>query len=293
MPAKKRAPAGEANLNKYLAREAGVLPRPRRSKRFISILVMATCYLFEFAAMAAPTESGTPSLAASEASNDPTVELIRAKLRQRLANLPSIDAITPIAIGGLYEVRVNRQIFYTDSAGDLFFRGEVIDTRSLKNLTQERLSQLSTIDFSQLPLKDAIVWRNGSGLRKIAVFADPNCGYCKKLEKELQSVPDVTVYTFVLSILGPDSAQKAQAVLCSKTPIQTWREWMLENKTPAASLACDNPIQRNQALAQKLRINGTPSIYFENGTYTAGFLNSNAIVNKLTTNNSVQNVHGR
>lgn len=241
--------------------------------------------------MAAPPDAAkTPPIAATKAAStarppatasvssiDPIAALIQTRLKQRLVNLPAIDAITPMAMAGLYEVRIDRQVFYTDASGDFLFQGNIIDTRSMKNLTQERVAQLSAIDFSQLPLKDAIAWKNGTGKHKIAVFADPNCGYCKKLERELQKVPDITVYTFIVPILGSDSTQKSQAIWCSKDAVQTWRDWMLQGKAPAPRPNCDNPIARNQALVQKLRINGTPGMYFEDGSHSPGLMPALAI----------------
>ncbi len=107
-------------------------------------------------------------------------------------------------------------MLYTDEQGNHLIEGSLIDTKTRANLTEARVSKLTAIDFSKLPLKDAIVWKQGSGARKLVVFADPNCGYCKKFERDLQQVKDVTVYTFLYPILGNDSSDKSRNIWCAK-----------------------------------------------------------------------------
>lgn len=197
---------------------------------------------------------------------------IRKALSERLPNLPKIDEVRPAPIAGLFEVRIGSEIVYTDPKGQYIVQGEVIDTTSKKNLTQERIDKLTAIDFASLPLKDAIVWKQGSGKRRIAVFADPNCGYCKKFERDLQAVKDITVYTFVIPILGGDSPEKARSIWCAKDNTTTWRQWMIEGSSPARSMGgCDSSaIERNLALAKKYRVTGTPAIVLEDGTRVPG-----------------------
>ena len=135
--------------------------------------------------------------------------VIRKNIAERLPDFPKIDEISKTPIPGLYELRIGTDILYSDEQGNHLIEGSVIDTRTRANLTQAREAKLTAIDFASLPLKDAMVWKQGSGARKIAVFADPNCGYCKKFERELQQVKDITVYTFLIPILGDDSPEKA------------------------------------------------------------------------------------
>lgn len=198
---------------------------------------------------------------------------IRAKLGQRMANLPRIEDIRPTAIPGLYEVAVvSGEVFYTDEHGDYILHGDLIQTKTMRNLTEERQDKLSQIDFSALPLQDAVVWKVGNGKRRMAVFADPNCGYCKRLEHELQQVKDVTVYTFMIPILGGDSPQKAQNIWCSGNATQVWRDWMLNGTPPPRfmGMKCNTPMSRNLVLANKLRVEATPALFFENGSRIRG-----------------------
>jgi thiol:disulfide interchange protein DsbC len=198
---------------------------------------------------------------------------IRKTLAERFANLPKIDEVRPTPIPGVFEVRIGTDLMYSDAKGTYLLQGAIIDTATRRNLTEERIEKLTAIDFNSLPLKDAIVWKNGNGKRKIAVFADPNCGYCKKLEKDLVNVKDVTVYTFVIPILGGDSPDKSRDIWCAKDNTTVWRNWMVDGTRPAKAMsaACDAAaIERNSALARKHKVNGTPAIVFEDGTRAPG-----------------------
>jgi thiol:disulfide interchange protein DsbC len=200
--------------------------------------------------------------------------LIRKNLAERLPDFPKIDEVNKTAIPGLYEVRIGTEIVYTDEHGDYVVQGNLIDTRTRRDLTQARIDKLTAIEFAALPLKDAIVWKQGTGERKLVVFADPNCGYCKKFETEMQQVKDVTVYTFLIPILGGDSPDKARNVWCAKDNATVWRDWMIKGVVlPRSMGACDSSaLQRNLAMAKKFRVNGTPALVFEDGKRVPGAL---------------------
>ncbi len=198
---------------------------------------------------------------------------IRKNIAERLPDFPKIDEVTKTPIPGLYELRIGSEVLYTDEQGNYLIEGSLIDTKTRSNLTEARVAKLTAIDFSKLPLKDAIVWKQGTGARKLVVFADPNCGYCKKFERDLQQVKDVTVYTFLYPILGGDSPDKSRNIWCAKDSIKVWRDWMIEGTTIPASTAasCDtSALQRNVALGRKYRISGTPGLVFEDGTHKPG-----------------------
>ncbi|MGA0610353.1 DsbC family protein [Caldimonas sp. KR1-144] len=217
----------------------------------------------------------------------PQEAAIRKGLAERLASMPKIDEVSRTPVPGLFEVRVGNDIFYTDAEGAYVVRGEIIELKTRRNLTEERIDKLTAIDFAALPLKDAIVWKTGTGKRKIAVFADPNCGYCKRFETELNKVKDVTVYTFLLPVLGGDSPDKSRAIWCAKDPTAAWRNWMLEGTSPPKLLGeCATPIDRNLELGRKHRINGTPAIVFEDGTRVPGMLNAAQLEKQLTASSS-------
>lgn len=199
---------------------------------------------------------------------------IRKTLADRYPSLPKPDEIRPAPIPGLWELRFGTELMYSDAKGNYLIQGSIIDTAAKRNLTEERVEKLSAIDFAALPLKDAIVWKNGNGKRRIAVFADPNCGYCKKFERDLQAIKDVTVYTFVIPILGGDSPEKSKAIWCAKDNTTAWRNWMIEGTQPPRTMAqCDTAaLDRNLSLSRKHRITGTPAIVFEDGSRAPGAL---------------------
>lgn len=208
---------------------------------------------------------------------------IRKNISERMPDFPKIDEVSKTPIPGVFELRVGAEIFYSDEQGNHLIDGQLIDTRSRNNLTEARLSKINAIDFASLPLKDAIAWKTGSGARKMVVFADPNCGYCKRFERDLQRVKDVTVYTFLLPILGGDSPEKARNIWCAKDNTASWRNWMLEGTAPARSMGeCDaSAIERNTLLARKHRVNGTPAIIFEDGKRVPGAMSADQVEKQL------------
>ena len=210
--------------------------------------------------------------AAGDAAGGP--EAIVANLAQRLPGFPKIDEVRATPIDGLYEVRVGSDVLYADARADHVVQGQIIDTRTRENLTEARLERLSAIDFGALPLADALLIKQGGGKRKLVVFADPNCGYCKRFERDLAAIDDLTVYTFLYPILGPDSRSKSRDIWCAADPGKVWRDWMIDGvPPPAAEGACDiGAIERTLALGQRLRIQGTPGLMFEDGTRKPGAL---------------------
>ena len=197
---------------------------------------------------------------------------IRKNLAERLPDFPKIDEVTKTPIPGLWELRIGSELYYSDEQGNHIIQGTLFDTKAKLNLTEKRIAKLTAIDFDQLPLKDAMVVKQGTGARKMAVFADPNCGYCKRFERDLLAVKDVTIYTFLYPVLGPDSNDKSRSIWCSKDAQKTWRAWMIDGATPAKVTGnCDTAaIERNSAFGRKYRINGTPAILFEDGQRVPG-----------------------
>ena len=210
--------------------------------------------------------------------------LIRKNIAERLPDFPKIDEVNKTPIPGVYELRVGTELVYSDERGEHLIQGALIDTKTGVNLTEARIDKLTAIDFASLPLKDAIVYKQGSGARKLVVFADPNCGYCKKFEREILQVKDVTVYTFLYSILGGDSPEKSRNIWCAKDNTAVWREWMVNGTVPPRAVAqCDAAaLQRNLAMGKKYRVNGTPALVFEDGKRVPGALPPAQIEAQLT-----------
>jgi thiol:disulfide interchange protein DsbC len=208
---------------------------------------------------------------------------IRRNLSSRLPNLPHIDSITPSAMKGLWEIRLGSELIYSDEQGSFVIEGEIIDTQRHVNVTQQRIDALTAVDFRQLPLQDAVVWKQGSGARQLVVFADPNCGYCKRLERDLNGVPDITVYTFLVPVLGGDSPQRSRAIWCAENRGKVWRNWMLDGTAPpAAAGKCDSSVlERNLALGRRHGLVGTPMLVFENNERVPGIMSAADIAKKL------------
>ena len=210
--------------------------------------------------------------------------VIRKNLPERLPQLPKIDEVTRTAVPGLWEVRYGgTEILYSDDKGEfIFVNGSMVETKTRTDLTEARIEKMLAISWDKLPLKDAMVLRQGKGSRKLAVFEDPNCGYCRRFEKDLSGIKDLTIYVFLIPILGPDSVTKSRDIWCTKDSAKAWRSWMLDSVAPAsAPSGCDSAaLERNTAFARINRINGTPAVFFEDGTRKPGAMTAD-VVEKL------------
>lgn len=198
--------------------------------------------------------------------------VIRKNLAERLPNLPKIDEISKTPIPGIYELRIGQDIVYADEQGNHLIQGNMVDTRTRVDLTEARVNKLTAIDFASLPLKDAIVIKQGNGTRRLVVFGDPNCGYCKRIERDLAKLQDVTIYTFLYPILGADSTAKSKDIWCAQDNGKVWRAWMVDGVAPPRNIAkCDvAALERNVELGKKHRVQGTPALVFEDGTRVPG-----------------------
>ncbi len=203
---------------------------------------------------------------------------IRKNLSERLPTLPKIEEVSKTPMNGLFEVRVNgNDLFYTDADGSFLIQGSLIDTKAKKNLTDERIEKLNAVAFDALPLKDAFTIVRGNGKRKMAVFEDPNCGYCKRFERDLQKVTDVTIHLFLFPILSPDSTEKSKAVWCSKDKAKAWADMMLHDKSPATGSCDTSVLARNVEFGKKYRITGTPTVIFSDGTRVPGAISAQQV----------------
>ncbi len=198
---------------------------------------------------------------------------IRKNLAERMPAFAKIDEVSKTPMNGLYEVRVNdNDIFYTDAEGSFLIQGNLFDTKAKRNLTEERVNKLGAIDFSALPVKDAFTIVRGNGKRKMAVFEDPNCGYCKRFERDLQKVNDVTIYMFLYPILSPDSTEKSKSVWCAKDKGKAWLDLMVRDQAQSPAKAnCDSTaVDRNIEFGRKYKITGTPTVFFADGSRVPG-----------------------
>jgi thiol:disulfide interchange protein DsbC len=197
-----------------------------------------------------------------------------AEIRQALkARFPSfrIDGVQPAPLAGLFEVRIQTQegpqILYTDALANFVVDGNIIDAKSGRNLTEERLQKLSAIEFSALPLDLALKVQRGNGKRVLAMFTDPYCPYCQRLEQSLLQIDDITVYVFMFPVIRPDFADHSKAVWCAPDRVKAWLELAAADtpKVPTGGAGCANPVDKVLELGRSLRERGTPTLFFANG----------------------------
>jgi thiol:disulfide interchange protein DsbC len=214
-----------------------------------------------------------------------TVQADEADVRKAMeAKLGAkVESVTKSGYLGLYEVYMEGNIFYTDEKMTAFIAGgQLIDAKTMKNTTEERMRKLTAIKFSELPIERAIKQVRGNGKRVMATFEDPNCGYCKRLAKDLLKLDNATVYTFLLPILSEDSLKKSRQIWCSSDRAKAWNDWMVDGKTPTGKEDCDtSAVEKNREFASKLKITGTPTIFFADGERVPGAMPLDRIEQKL------------
>jgi len=206
---------------------------------------------------------------------------IRKMMEAKLGT--KVESVTKSGYMGLYEVYADGNIFYTDEKmSAIVVSGQLIDAKTMKNVTDERMKKLTAIRFGDLPLERAIKQVRGDGKRVMATFEDPNCGYCKRLAKELQKLDNVTIYTFLLPILSEDSVHKSKQIWCSGDRAKVWNDWMVDGKAPAGREDCDTAaVTKNQEFGRKLNITGTPTMFFADGERVPGAIPLARIEQKL------------
>ncbi|HRF20911.1 MAG TPA: DsbC family protein [Comamonas denitrificans] len=209
-------------------------------------------------------------------------DTIRQTLNERIPQLTKIDEVRTTPMQGLYEVRVGTDVFYTDAQGNYLIQGELIDTQARRNLTEDRIKALTAVKFSDLPLNDAIKVVQGKGERHIAVFADPNCGYCKRFERDMQSVDNVTMHVFLIPILSPDSVEKSRNIWCAKDQAKAWQDYMLKGEKSTSATCDTKALERNLAFAHKYKITGTPTIIFTDNTRVPGAISAKDVEKRLS-----------
>lgn len=225
-------------------------------KKIASIALPSIALLSAFATLAM----------ADEASVKKAVEAAYPKFK--------VEKVTKTPYAGLYEVFMGGQIIYTDEKlSFLIAEGRLVDPKTKKDITGERLEELTKIDFSTLPLNQAIKVVKGNGSRKLVVFSDVDCPFCKRLERnELSNINDVTIYTFLYPIeqLHPDAANKSKLIWCAKDRVKAWEDWILRDQLPNSAGSCDVPLEKVGDLARKIGVTSTPTLIFSDGKRMLG-----------------------
>jgi thiol:disulfide interchange protein DsbC len=217
------------------------------------------------AALSALALAQTPPPAARGSADE---NAVRTRVEQRFNAKPDSATRMPF---GLWEIVIGTEVFYVDTEVNYAFVGRVLDAKTRDDLTAKKRDELLRVDFKSLPLDQAFKIVRGDGSRKLVTFEDPNCGYCKKLYRDIAGLKNVTIYTFLYPILSQDSFEKSKAIWCAKDRAKAWDDWMLNGKAPASAAAdCKNPLQQNMELGRKLEVTGTPTIVFADGRRMPG-----------------------
>ncbi len=210
---------------------------------------------------------------------DSEKKAIRNNFEKRFPGI-KVTAVRITPMHGIYEIQVGLDLLYTDADVNYVLQGSLIDAHERRDLTAERLEIIQRVAFDSLPLENSIRQVKGDGSRVFAVFEDPNCGYCKQLHKTLESVDNVTVYSFLFPILTPDSHTKSRDIWCAKNPAKAWKDWMVNGVVPAKAES-ETPLETNLALGRKLNVQGTPALFFADGSRVNGALPLAALEKKL------------
>lgn len=199
------------------------------------------------------------------------IQTLQQNLKTKYPEI-QVKSVQNSPIKDVYEVYMGGRIVYTNEEAKYFFVGNLIDLKEQKNLTEERMQALKSIDVKSLPLKQAIKHVKGKGERVIYVFSDPDCPYCQHLEKELKNIDNLTVYLFLYPItrLHPNAESISQQIWCSKNQYQAWEDYLIDKKQPTSNKSCTTPIEKNIALAKSLEVDGTPTFFLQDGSRISG-----------------------
>jgi len=232
----------------------------------------------------AQTSAQQPKVQTQAQAPTQTEAYIKKMILENIGSGAKVDSVTKTPYGGLYEVRMGNEIVYTDEKAKYVFVGSIIDIKGSVNFTKQRTDELNRVNFAELPLDAAVKYVKGNGKRVIAIFEDPNCGYCKKFRQTLQGVDNITIYTFMYNILTDDSVTKSRDIWCAPDRSKAWDDWMLNNKAaPTAAANCVTPHEKVLALGKKMRVTGTPTVIFTDGSRLPGMVDVKALEDKLAT----------
>ncbi|NDU80224.1 MAG: DsbC family protein [Ferrovum sp.] len=219
----------------------------------------------------------------------PVTQSVEDLLIKKLPRLEGhVTSFLPAEVPGWYEIYTDdRQLLYVDEKINFIFSGDIISVNGLRNLSQARLEQLGSVPLTTLPLNLAMKEVRGNGSRRLVVFSDPDCPYCRKLEHELQAITNVTIYTFLypLTSLHPEADKIAQDIACSANPLQSWQQYMLHDQKPK-TMTCQNHLNEIQALGNKYQVTGTPTLIYGNGRLIPGVPPADVLDKNLTQFNS-------
>ena len=214
--------------------------------------------------------------------NAQSEQQVRSELQKKIGANTKIKSVSPSPIPGIYEVLVGNDVFYADASSKYLIQGEIIEIATGKNITEQKQADLNRIKWSELNPSNALKAVRDNGSRQLAIFSDPNCGYCKRLEKSLQQLDNVIIYTYLIPILSPDSAQKSKQIWCSADPQKAYIDWMINGVAPSGKGDCSTPLNKNMSFAKTYGITGAPTIFFADGSRFQGAMQITDIEKKFS-----------
>jgi thiol:disulfide interchange protein DsbC len=236
---------------------------------FRFLVAIAACALLGVLSASAQTQDAAPQADATASELAAVKQLIEAKFPGT-----AVSNVARSPYFGLYEAQFDERLIYTDAKVSYVVVGAIYDANTKQNLTDARLRQLNRVAWDQLPLDLAIKKVKGNGARKLAIFSDADCPYCKRLESEMTTLDNVTIYTFLFPIaqLHPDAARKSALIWCAPDRAKAWDEWFASGRLPNNKGDCATPIAKTAQLGQKYRVNATPTLVFADGSMVPGAL---------------------
>ncbi len=248
------------------------------------LVVLSILAVIAAGAYAQTAQKKVAATAPAAAATETAVEVeVRKLIEPRLGEGAKADSVRQTPYSGLFEVRTGGDIIYTDRKGEFLFVGNVLNSKTYENYTRARVDEINKIKFAELPFDAAMKVVKGDGKRVMAIFEDPNCGYCKRFRQTaLKEIDNVTIYTFLYNILSEDSAVKSKNIWCAPDRIKALDDWMMENKqAPSAAANCTSPNDKVAELGRKLRITGTPTLFFADGSRLPGAVDAAALEKKF------------
>jgi len=246
-----------------------------KALRITALSLMLLSGRIGWADEAAAPNSAVPQAAAAQAAapagaSKSIEDMVRDRVTRKVPGKISSVRKTPF---GMFEVVIENEIVYVDENADYLITGHVFDTRTQEDLTSKRSEEVLRVDFSSLPLDLAFKIVRGDGSRPVAIFEDPNCPYCKRLEREIRTLNNTTIYVFLYPILSDDSVNKSTQVWCSKDPAAAWSKLMVDGQAlDNAPQGCKTPINDVLALGHRLSVTGTPTLVFADGRRAPGVI---------------------
>ncbi len=214
------------------------------------------------------------------APSDPVLNELFFKVKERLPNLP-ISEIRETPLAGFYEVTFGARVIYVSSDASFLFQGNMVDLTQRVDLTEQRLTGLQMQTINNVGEDNMLVYTAKENQnRSITVFTDVDCGYCRRLHSEIDTLLEngvnVRYLMFPRAGVDSDSHKVLESIWCAADP-QTAMTAAKAGQ-PIAPSSCENPILEHMEIASEVGLRGTPLIYLDDGTMIPGYREATELV---------------